>query len=62
LIPQARKIIQIGLNPVRCGDCNALLCTASTGSVISIVCGRCKTHNIIEVEKKLETPKQNPQQ
>jgi len=36
-----------------------LVCTASTGSVLSIACGRCKTHNIIEVkeiEKKIAIP------
>ena len=55
LITSAKKVIQVGLSPVRCASCNMLICTASSGSVLSIVCGRCKTHNIIEVipEKKV---------
>lgn len=55
MITQTRKVIQMGLVPVRCGECNALFCTASAGSVISVVCGRCKTHNIVQVEKKEKT-------
>ena len=60
LITSAKKVVQVGLQPVRCANCNMLICTASTGSVISVVCGRCKTHNIIEVvrpEKKFEIRK-----
>ncbi len=56
LITSARKVVQVGLTPVRCASCNMLICTASQGSVISVICGRCKTHNIIEVEKKVEMP------
>lgn len=57
MITQAKQVIQVGLKPVRCASCNALLCTASTGSVISVVCGRCKTHNIIEVINKFDLQK-----
>ena len=51
-------MIQVGLTPVRCANCNMLICTASTGSVLSIVCGRCKVHNVIEVksENKFAVP------
>lgn len=52
MITQTKKVAQVGLTPVRCASCNMLICTASTGSVISVVCGRCKTHNIIEVTPK----------
>jgi phage FluMu protein Com len=57
LITTAKKVAQVGLTPIRCASCNMLICTASTGSVISVVCGRCKTHNIIEVtaENKFDT-------
>ena len=58
MIKSARKVVQIGLTPVRCGECNGLLCTASTGSVISVICGRCKTHNIVEVKNILEIPEE----
>jgi phage FluMu protein Com len=56
LITTARKVMQVGMIPVRCANCNMLICTASVGSVISVVCGRCKTHNVIQVEKKVEIP------
>jgi len=63
LIATARKICQIGLTPVRCGECKALLLTASTGSVISVVCKRCNTLNLIEVKKEnLDTEPKYPQQ
>ena len=61
MITTCKKVIQVGLLPVRCACCDMLICTASTGSVISVVCGRCKTHNVIEVvrsekkEKLLDT-------
>jgi len=61
LITSARKVVQVGLTPVRCADCDGLLCTASTGSVISVICGRCKTHNIVEVKKPIDTETKNPQ-
>ena len=54
MIKSARKVVQVGLTPIRCGECAGLLCTASTGSVLSIICGRCKTHNIIEVQKPVD--------
>jgi hypothetical protein len=44
-------IIQTNLTPVRCGQCNALLAKATTGSVLGIVCGRCKTYNFVEVSQ-----------
>lgn len=56
MIKSARKVVQVGLTPVRCAECSGLLCTASTGSVLSIICGRCKTHNIVEVKIPLENP------
>ena len=42
-------IVQTNLTPVRCGQCNALLAKATSGSVLGIVCGRCKTYNFVEV-------------
>jgi hypothetical protein len=42
-------VIQTNLTDVRCGHCNALLAKASSGSVLGIVCGRCKTYNFVEV-------------
>jgi phage FluMu protein Com len=56
----ARGIVD-GLTPVRCADCDGLLCTASSGSVISVICGRCKTHNIIEVKKPIDNAAKSPQ-
>lgn len=44
------RIIQVNLTPVRCAECGALLLQASTGSVISIMCGRCKSFNVVEVK------------
>ena len=61
LITSARKVVQVGLTPVRCADCDGLLCTASSGSVISVICGRCKTHNIIEVKKPIDNVTKSPQ-
>ncbi len=49
---QVRKVVQVGLNELRCQQCSALLCQGSTGSVISIVCPRCGTHMIAELVKK----------
>jgi hypothetical protein len=42
-------VIQTNLTDVRCGHCNALLAKATSGSVLGIVCGRCKTYNFVEV-------------
>jgi phage FluMu protein Com len=44
-----RKVVQVGLTPLRCQNCNALLLQASSGSVVSVVCGRCGTHTIAEI-------------
>jgi hypothetical protein len=44
-------VCQVNLTPIRCGSCNALLAKATTGSVVGIVCHRCKTYNFIEVSK-----------
>lgn len=62
LIAAARKIYQVGLTPVRCGECKALLLTASTGSVISVVCKRCNTLNLIEVKPESLDTEQKPLQ
>ena len=50
-IPQrtVRKVMQVGLTPVRCPNCNALLLQGTSGSVVSVVCGRCGTHTIAEI-------------
>lgn len=45
------RIIQVNLTPVRCAECDALLLQASTGSVVSIMCGRCKSFNVVEVKE-----------
>jgi len=50
---KVRKILQIGLTPIRCASCNALLCQASSNSVISIVCGRCSAHTIVEASQNM---------
>ncbi len=44
-------VIQTNLTDVRCGHCNALLAKATSGSVLGIVCGRCKTYNFVEVSQ-----------
>ena len=46
-----KTVCQVNLTPVRCGSCNALLAKATTGSVMGIVCHRCKSDNFIEVAK-----------
>lgn len=46
---KVRKVVQVGLTPVRCPQCNALLLQGTKGSVISVVCGRCGTHLIAEI-------------
>ena len=58
---KVRKVVQIGLLPIRCSQCNALLCQASTGSVLSIVCGRCSTHTVIEASREMPKGLENPQ-
>ena len=49
---KVRKVVQVGLNELRCESCSALLCQGSTGAIISIVCPRCGTHMIAELSKK----------
>lgn len=54
MLTRPKQVIQSGLSSVRCGNCAALLCNAAVGSVISIVCSRCKTHNMAEIIKPEE--------
>jgi len=51
--PKPRVVVQTNLTPVRCGDCNALLAKGTIGSVLGIVCGRCKTYNFVEITRPL---------
>lgn len=51
--PKPRVVVQTNLTPVRCGDCNALLAKGTIGSVLGIVCGRCKTYNFVEITRSL---------
>ncbi len=46
-----RVICQVNLTSIRCGSCSALLARATSGSVVGIVCHRCKTYNFVEVSK-----------
>ncbi len=46
-----KVVVQTNLTPVRCGSCNALLAKGTMGSLIAIVCGRCKTYNLIEIQR-----------
>ena len=46
-----KVVVQTNLTPVRCGTCNALLAKGSLGSLLAIVCGRCKTYNLVEIQK-----------
>ena len=48
-----KVVVQTNLTPVRCGSCNALLAKGTMGSLIAIVCGRCKTYNLIEIQRNL---------
>ena len=57
---KVRKIIQVGLNELRCEQCRALLCQGSTGSVISIVCSRCGTHMIAELHEVVDSATNRP--
>jgi len=53
-----KVVVQTNLTPVRCGSCNALLAKGTMGSLIAIVCGRCKTYNLIEIQRTLtDAPK-----
>ena len=51
---KVRKVIQVGLHELRCHSCRALLCQGSSGSVVSIVCGRCGTHMIAELQEAVD--------
>lgn len=44
------RIIQVNLAQVRCAECNYLLMQASTGSVVSVICQRCRSFNIVQVK------------
>lgn len=53
-----KVVVQTNLTPVRCGSCNALLAKGTLGSLIAIVCGRCKTYNLTEIQRTAtELPK-----
>ena len=53
-----KVVVQTNLTPVRCGSCNALLAKGTMGSLLAIVCGRCKTYNLIEIQRTFsELPK-----
>ncbi len=51
---KVRKIVQVGLNELRCQNCRAMLCQGSTGSIVSIVCPRCGTHMIAELREVVD--------
>jgi len=46
-----RPVAHNGFVEVRCSACDALLCKASPGSVVNIVCPKnnCRTHNVTVV-------------
>lgn len=50
---KVKNVVQTNLTPIRCGSCNAMLAQATTGSVVAIVCSRCKSFNFIEVVKEM---------
>ena len=51
--PTQRLVFQAGLTPVRCqngaGGCSQLLCYASPGATVSVVCFRCNSLNVLYV-------------
>lgn len=51
--PTQRLVFQTGLIPVRCQNgasgCAQLLCYASPGATVSIVCFRCNSLNVLYV-------------
>jgi phage FluMu protein Com len=55
-----KVVVQTNLTPVRCGSCNALLAKGTMGSLLAIVCGRCKTYNLIEIQRNLADVQKKP--
>ncbi len=55
-----KVVVQTNLTPVRCGSCNALLAKGTMGSLLAIVCGRCKTYNLIEIQRPLADLQKKP--
>lgn len=49
--PRPRPVAHNGFVEVRCSGCDALLCKASPGSVVNVVCPKsnCRTQNITVV-------------